>query len=132
MIVAPSSASRVRLRGWMVTLGMQVASQSILAWPQLRTGGRPEGRPYRAGRPLACRPHSPFAYTGFRPAPDGQAAPPHRRRRRPMRDLPIGASDEMTITTTPEMGVAHLPVPMYSTPAMVAHFEGLCLKLLQK
>ena len=49
-----------------------------------------------------------------------------------MKDLPIGASDEMTITTTPEMGVAHLPVPMYSTPAMVAHFEGLCLKLLQK
>ena len=49
-----------------------------------------------------------------------------------MKELPIGASDEMTITTTPEMGVAHLPVPMYSTPAMVAHFEGLCLKLLQK
>ena len=49
-----------------------------------------------------------------------------------MQELPIGASDEMTITTTPEMGVAHLPVPMYSTPAMVAHFEGLCLKLLQK
>ena len=49
-----------------------------------------------------------------------------------MRELPMGASDEMTITTTPEMGVAHLPVPMYSTPAMVAHFEGLCLKLLQK
>ena len=49
-----------------------------------------------------------------------------------MKELPIGASDEMTITTTPGMGVAHLPVPMYSTPAMVAHFEGLCLKLLQK
>jgi len=49
-----------------------------------------------------------------------------------MQELPIGASDEMTITTTPEMGVAHLPVPMYSTPSMVAHFEGLCLKLLQK
>ena len=49
-----------------------------------------------------------------------------------MQELPIGTSDEMTITTTPEMGVAHLPVPMYSTPAMVAHFEGLCLKLLQK
>jgi predicted thioesterase len=38
----------------------------------------------------------------------------------------------MTIATTPEMGVAHLPVPMYSTPAMVGHFEGLCLQLLQK
>ena len=49
-----------------------------------------------------------------------------------MKDLPIGASDEMTIKTTPDMGVAHLPVPMYSTPAMVAHFEGLCLQLLQK
>ncbi len=49
-----------------------------------------------------------------------------------MKDIPIGASDEMTISTTPEMGVAHLPVPMYSTPAMVGHFEGLCLKLLQQ
>ncbi len=49
-----------------------------------------------------------------------------------MKDIPIGASDEMTIGTTPEMGVAHLPVPMYSTPAMVGHFEGLCLKLLQQ
>jgi fluoroacetyl-CoA thioesterase len=49
-----------------------------------------------------------------------------------MKDLPIGATDEMTITTTPEMGVPHLPVPMYSTPAMVAHFEGLCLQLLQR
>ena len=49
-----------------------------------------------------------------------------------MKDLPLGISNEMTIKTTPEMGVAHLPVPMYSTPAMVAHFEGLCLQLLQK
>lgn len=49
-----------------------------------------------------------------------------------MREIPIGASDEMTISTTPEMGVPHLPVPMYSTPAMVGHFEGLCLQLLQK
>ncbi len=49
-----------------------------------------------------------------------------------MKDIPIGTSDEMTINTTPEMGVAHLPVPMYSTPAMVGHFEGLCLKLLQQ
>lgn len=49
-----------------------------------------------------------------------------------MKDIPIGASDEMTIETTKEMGVAHLPVPMYSTPAMVQHFEGLCLTLLQK
>jgi fluoroacetyl-CoA thioesterase len=49
-----------------------------------------------------------------------------------MKDIPIGASSEMTITTTPDMGVAHLPVPMYSTPSMVQHFEGLCLNLLQK
>jgi len=49
-----------------------------------------------------------------------------------MKDLPIGASDEMNIATTPEMGVPHLPVPMYSTPAMVGHFEGLCLQLLQR
>ena len=49
-----------------------------------------------------------------------------------MQDIPIGASGEMTITTTKEMGVAHLPVPMYSTPAMVAHIEGVCLQTLQK
>ncbi len=49
-----------------------------------------------------------------------------------MKEIPLGTGDEMTIKTTPEMGVAHLPVPMYSTPAMVAHFEGLCLQLLQK
>lgn len=49
-----------------------------------------------------------------------------------MRDVPIGASDEMTINTTPDMGVKHLPVPMYATPVMVSHFEGLCLQLLQK
>ena len=49
-----------------------------------------------------------------------------------MKEIPIGTSDEMTVTTTPEMGVAHLPVPMYSTPSMVAHFEGLCLNMLQR
>jgi len=49
-----------------------------------------------------------------------------------MKEIAVGTGDEMTITTTPEMGVAHLPVPMYSTPAMVSHFEGLCLRLLQK
>ena len=47
-----------------------------------------------------------------------------------MKQIPIGTSDETTIATTPDMGVAHLPVPMYSTPAMVGHFEGLCLKML--
>jgi predicted thioesterase len=48
-----------------------------------------------------------------------------------MKDLPIGATDEMTIKTTPDMGVKHLPAPMYSTPSMVGHIEGLCLRLLQ-
>ncbi len=47
-----------------------------------------------------------------------------------MKEIPIGTSDQMTIGTTPEMGVAHLPVPMYSTPAMVGHFEQLCLRML--
>jgi predicted thioesterase len=47
-----------------------------------------------------------------------------------MKQIPEGDSDEMVIETTPEMGVKHLPIPMYSTPAMVGHFEGLCLKML--
>lgn len=47
-----------------------------------------------------------------------------------MKEIPPGTSEEMVIETTPDMGVKHLPVPMYSTPAMVGHFEGLCLKLL--
>ena len=47
-----------------------------------------------------------------------------------MKQIPEGTSDEMVIETTPDMGVKHLPVPMYSTPAMVGHFEGLCLKML--
>lgn len=47
-----------------------------------------------------------------------------------MKEIPAGTSDEMVIDTTPDMGVKHLPVPMYSTPAMVGHFEGLCLKML--
>src|SRR3990172_2446698 len=104
MIVAPSSASSVRLRGWMVTFGMEVASYSILAWPP--------------GVPPALAP-------GTLPSRIlGAVWNPARQAGGPMQELPIGASDEMTITTTPEMGVAHLPVPMYSTPAMVAHFEG--------
>ena len=28
------------------------------------------------------------------------------------------------------MVVPHLPIPMYSTPTMVGHFEGLCLRML--
>ena len=47
-----------------------------------------------------------------------------------MKEIPQGTSDEMVIDTTPDMGVKHLPVPMYSTPAMVGHIEGLCLKML--
>ena len=47
-----------------------------------------------------------------------------------MKEIPAGTSDEMVIETTPEMGVKHLPVPMYSTPALVGHFEGLCLKMM--
>ena len=47
-----------------------------------------------------------------------------------MKQIPIGTSDEMSVTTTPEMGVAHLPVPMYSTPTMVGHIEQLCLRML--
>ena len=47
-----------------------------------------------------------------------------------MKEIPEGITDEMVIETTSDMGVQHLPVPMYSTPAMVGHFEGLCLKML--
>jgi len=47
-----------------------------------------------------------------------------------MKEIPQGTSDEMVIDTTPDMGVKHLPMPMYSTPTMVAHIEGLCLKML--
>jgi fluoroacetyl-CoA thioesterase len=47
-----------------------------------------------------------------------------------MKQIPAGTSDEMVIETTPDMGVKHLPVPMYSTPSMVGHFEGICLKML--
>lgn len=47
-----------------------------------------------------------------------------------MKPIPEGTSDEMVIETTPEMGVKHLPIPMYSTPTMVGHFEQLCLKVM--
>lgn len=46
-----------------------------------------------------------------------------------------GTSDEMTITTTPEMGITHLgpAVPsMYSTPAMVQLIEGACVRLITR
>ncbi len=43
-----------------------------------------------------------------------------------------GNWNETTILTTPEMGVSHLgpAASMYSTPAMVSHFEALCMKML--
>jgi predicted thioesterase len=47
-----------------------------------------------------------------------------------MKPIPEDTSDEMVIDTTPDMGVKHLPVPMYSTPTMVGHIEGLCLKMM--
>jgi predicted thioesterase len=47
-----------------------------------------------------------------------------------MKPIPEGTADELVIETTPEMGVKHLPVPMYSTPTMVGHFEQLCLTMM--
>ena len=44
-----------------------------------------------------------------------------------------GISDEMTITTTPEMGITHLgpDVPsMFSTPSMIQLIEGTCVRLM--
>jgi len=47
-----------------------------------------------------------------------------------MKEIPEGLSDEMTVETTSDMGAAHLPVPMYSTPTMVGHIEATCLKMI--
>jgi fluoroacetyl-CoA thioesterase len=47
-----------------------------------------------------------------------------------MKPIPEGTADEMVIETTPDMGVKHLPLPMYSTPTMVGHFEQLCLMMM--
>ncbi len=46
-----------------------------------------------------------------------------------------GISEEMTITTTPEMGITHLgpSVPsMYSTPSMIQLIEGTCVRLMTR
>ena len=46
-----------------------------------------------------------------------------------------GIADEMTITTTPEMGITHLgpAIPsMYSTPSMVQLIEGTCVRLITR
>ena len=48
-------------------------------------------------------------------------------------DFQPGASEELTITTTKEMGITHLgpdAPSMYSTPAMVQLIEGTCVKLM--
>ncbi len=47
-----------------------------------------------------------------------------------MKEIPANTSDETTIEVTKDMAVPHLPIPMYSTPTMVGHFEGLCLRML--
>lgn len=45
--------------------------------------------------------------------------------------LKPGMTEETTIATTPEMGVAHLgPAAVYSTPSMIGLMEGTALKLL--
>jgi fluoroacetyl-CoA thioesterase len=46
-----------------------------------------------------------------------------------------GLSEEVTITTTPEMGITHLgpDVPsMYSTPSMISLIEGACVRLITR
>ncbi len=46
-----------------------------------------------------------------------------------------GTSEEMTITTTAEMGITHLgpTVPsMYSTPSMIQLIEGTCVRLITR
>jgi predicted thioesterase len=49
-----------------------------------------------------------------------------------MKEIPVGHSNEMTITTTPEMGIRHLgpAASLYSTPAMVEHIEATALQSL--
>jgi predicted thioesterase len=50
-------------------------------------------------------------------------------------DFKPGASEELTITTTKEMGITHLgpSVPsMYSTPSMVQLIEGACVMLMTR
>ena len=46
-----------------------------------------------------------------------------------------GIAEEMTVTTTPDMGISHLgpTVPsMYSTPAMINLIEGACVRLITR
>ncbi len=49
--------------------------------------------------------------------------------------LEPGVSNELTITTTPDMGITHLgpdAPSMFSTPAMIQLIEGTCLGLMSK
>jgi len=49
--------------------------------------------------------------------------------------LEPGVSSELTITTTPKMGITHLgpdAPSMFSTPAMIQLIEGTCLGLMSK
>ena len=49
--------------------------------------------------------------------------------------LEPGVSSEMTITTTPDMGITHLgpdAPSMFSTPAMIQLIEGTCLRLMSE
>ncbi len=50
-------------------------------------------------------------------------------------DLQPGATEEQTITTTPEMGIVHLgpnAPSMYSTPSMIQLIEATCLRLMSR
>ncbi len=47
-----------------------------------------------------------------------------------MKVVPIGISDEMTVTTTPAMRARQLAADFYSTPAMLTHVEAVCLRML--
>ncbi|MDP3064266.1 MAG: thioesterase family protein [Chloroflexota bacterium] len=49
-----------------------------------------------------------------------------------MKQIPVGHSNEMTLATTPEMGITHLGpgASFYSTPAMVGHIESVALQSL--
>lgn len=50
-------------------------------------------------------------------------------------DLQPGASEEQTITTTPDMGITHLgpdAPSMYSTPAMISLIEATCVRLMSR
>lgn len=47
-----------------------------------------------------------------------------------MKSIPVGTSEEMVITTTPAMGVRHLPISVLSTTAMMEQLELVCLQLM--